>query len=126
VNRLQVLVAAAVIDGPLLSVTHQCFSRGSCVVTQQAKAATPPPPLSLRDFTAAPNASSPSLPLSAFDYITVTITTTSLPNQETIAHVRALLPAAPHLQVQSHVAITTTITITTVSIISAVLTDDDV
>jgi hypothetical protein len=104
---LQALVAAAVIDGPLAVVTHQCFSRGSCVVTKQAKpssSSSQPLPLSPQDFNAAFNSSSSSpssSPLTAGDYITVTITTTSPPNQETIAHVHAVLPAAPYLQVLS-------------------------
>jgi hypothetical protein len=91
---VQVLVAAAVIDGPLVTITHQFFSRGSWVVTKQVKASSPPPPPSS-------SSSPPPLPLSEHDYISITITTTSLPNQETIAHMPATLPTTRAHQVES-------------------------
>jgi hypothetical protein len=93
---VQVLVAAAVIDGPLVTVTHQFFSRGSWVVTKQVKASSSPPPPS-----SSPSSSPPPPPLSEHDFISITITTTSLPNQETIAHMPATLPSTRSHQVQS-------------------------
>ena len=99
---LQALAAAAVIDGPLVTVTHQCFSRGSCVVTKQAKAspssATPPPPPPSSSSSSSSSSPPPPPPLSPHDYISITITTTSLPNQETLAFLRASLPRQ-HLHV---------------------------
>jgi hypothetical protein len=84
---MQLLVAAAVVDGPLVVVTHQCFSRGTCVITKQAKLSSPSLPV--------PSASSNTsfLPLTTHDYISVTISTTSPPNQETIVHLPAPLSA---------------------------------